>query len=122
MAKHWFSIISEYFYPRPQVALDLTGLKGRLLLQRKVPGFLVSNEITCKIEKFVNGNLFRLSLILIFILSISNFSFCQERSTWSYVRGANDETLFSFIIPDFFDSEKVNFPHRLTLPNSVFWY
>ncbi|MBK7809470.1 MAG: metallophosphoesterase [Saprospiraceae bacterium] len=59
---------------------------------------------------------------MIFILSISNFSFCKERSTWSYVHGANDETLFSFTIPNFFDAEKVNLPHRLTLPNSVFWY
>ena len=43
-------------------------------------------------------------------------------TSWSYVHGAKDETLLSFVIPDFSKAEKVDLPHRLTLPNSVFWY
>lgn len=43
-------------------------------------------------------------------------------TSWSYVHGAKDETLLSFVIPNFSNAEKVNLPHRLTLPNSVFWY
>lgn len=64
----------------------------------------------------------RFSLILIFILSFYNLSFCQEGSTWLYEHGAEDETLFAFSIPDFNAADKVNLPHRLTLPNSAFWY
>jgi hypothetical protein len=30
--------------------------------------------------------------------------------------------LLAFVIPDFSNAEKVDLPHRLNLPNSVFWY
>ena len=77
--------------------------------------------------KFVH----RIFLFFIFIVCYSATTFCQIRSkndvsnitsTWSYVHGDMDETLHHFVIPDFNEAVKVNLPHRLTLPNSVFWY
>lgn len=67
-------------------------------------------------------NAFRFSLGLVFILFFSTKTIGQVTTEWSYVQGAKDETLNVFSIPDFQDAEKVDLPHRLTLPNSVFWY
>lgn len=67
-------------------------------------------------------NAFRFSLGLVFILVFSTKTIGQVTTEWSYVQGAKDETLNAFSIPDFQDVEKVDLPHRLTLPNSVFWY
>ncbi len=64
----------------------------------------------------------RFSLGLASILFCSNLSLGQVSNDWSYVSGAKDETLNAFSIPGFQDAEKVDLPHRLTLPNSVFWY
>ncbi len=41
---------------------------------------------------------------------------------WAYVPGASDETLSQFSIPDFTNATIIHLPHRLSLPNSVFWY
>jgi Icc-related predicted phosphoesterase len=68
------------------------------------------------------ANALRFSVGLMFILFFSTMTIGQVTTEWSYVHGANDETLLSFTIPDFYKSEKVDLPHRLTLPNSVFWY
>jgi Icc-related predicted phosphoesterase len=68
------------------------------------------------------GNSLLFSLSLAFILFCSNLSLGQVPNDWSYVHGAKDETLLSFTIPDFSNAEKVNLPHRLILPNCVFWY
>lgn len=67
-------------------------------------------------------NIFRFSLGLMFTLFFSTITVGQIATSWSYVHGAKDETLNAFSIPDFQDAEKVDLPHRLTLPNSVFWY
>jgi hypothetical protein len=67
-------------------------------------------------------NVFRFLLSFVFILFCSTITIGQFSKEWSYVHGAKDETLLSFTIPDFSNAEKVNLPHRLTLPNSVFWY
>ncbi len=68
------------------------------------------------------ANTLRFSLSFVFILFCSTITIGQFSKEWSYVHGATDETLLSFVIPDFSKAEKVNLPHRLTLPNSVFWY
>ena len=68
------------------------------------------------------ANALRFSLGFVFILFCSTITIGQFSKEWSYVHGANDETLLSFTIPDFSNAEKVDLPHRLTLPNSVFWY
>jgi hypothetical protein len=67
-------------------------------------------------------NTLRFSLSLVFAIFFSTATYGQNITSWSYVHGANDETLLSFVIPDFSNAEIVNLPHRLTLPNSVFWY
>jgi len=70
-------------------------------------------------------------LNLVLILSISTLTFCQNRSKkdvskisseWTYVHDEKNETLHHFILPDFTNGQKVDLPHRLVLPNSVFWY
>jgi hypothetical protein len=68
------------------------------------------------------ANTLRFSLGLVFIMFYSTVSIGQVTKEWTYVHGAKDETLLSFVIPNFSNAEKVNLPHRLTLPNSVFWY
>lgn len=68
------------------------------------------------------ANVLRFSLGLVFILFFSTITIGQFSTEWSYIHGAKDETLLSFTIPDFSKAEKVNLPHRLTFPNSVFWY
>ncbi len=68
------------------------------------------------------ANALRFSLGLVFILFFSTLNIGQVNTEWSYVHGAKDETLLSFTIPDFYNAEKVELPHRLNMPNSVFWY
>ena len=67
-------------------------------------------------------NTLRFSVGLVFILFFSTITIGQVATVWSYIHGATDETLLSFVIPDFSNAEKVDLPHRLNLPNSVFWY
>nr|HMU05274.1 metallophosphoesterase family protein [Saprospiraceae bacterium] len=68
------------------------------------------------------ANVLRFSLGLVFILFFSTLSLGQVSTEWSFEHGAKDETLLGFVIPDFSNAEKVVLPHRLNLPNSVFWY
>ena len=68
------------------------------------------------------SNKLRFSLSLASILFCSNLTLGQVSNDWSYVQGAKDETVNAFSVPDFQDGENVDLPHRLNLPNSVFWY
>ena len=68
------------------------------------------------------ANALLFSLSLVFILFFSNLSLGEVSTDWYYVHGANEETLFSFFIPNFSNAEKLDLPYRLNLPNSVFWY
>jgi predicted phosphodiesterase len=41
---------------------------------------------------------------------------------WTFIQGYENETLKSFSMPDFSVGESIVLPHRLTIPNRVFWY
>ncbi len=74
---------------------------------------------------------FRMALWIWLALGVHNLSISQNQiskqvddvtKNWLFVPGDDTETLHRFQIPDFKNAQLKNLPHRLTMPNSVFWY
>lgn len=74
---------------------------------------------------------FRMALWIWLALGVHNLSISQTQiskpiddvtKNWLFIPGDDAETLHCFQIPDFKNAQLVHLPHRLTMPNSVFWY
>ncbi len=74
---------------------------------------------------------FRMALWIWLALGVHNLSISQSQiskpiddvtKNWLFIPGDDAETLYRFQIPDFKNAQLVHLPHRLTMPNSVFWY